>query len=467
MGDSCFSRKAEPLVAEERVGMEMSAEDRRRSMRWAIVFAVVSLVGITSISESVLALAALKLGAGEIYLGALSLVTFAPLVCSVFTMPLVEYRGKRRLLIRCALVSSFFVLPLLALPVLAARWPAEWCLALMMGCVLLRQGIDALGFSGWFPILQDIVPAEEIGRFFGKMRVSWQTAAFAVLIISAWFLGKDPAWWKFQVVFGVGVVALFARTVTLLPLAENPPVKTQAERSSLRSIFGGLLSKRSLRDLMIYIIVYAVGISITEPFKIKLMKDFGYSDGFILAAVSMMNLGAVLSLPYWGRLADRFGNRAIFSISHVGMIAVMVGWLAVDKSTFGGGLIIGLYLLQSVFFSGNGIAQTRYIMHVVPMTKQSYITLLSLGTVVMRGLAPLLGGCFLKLAEPLPVIGGISHYDMLFLLAAVFFWAAHKRRRRLGLQKDTPTNEVIAFVTRPVLEMFGAFVRLGRRRSGD
>ena len=439
----------------------MSAPHRRRSMRYMFISVVIGTVGESCICPTVLGLASMNLGAGEIFLALLNFACLAPLAFGVLTMPTIEYRGKRAVMVFWFSLHAVAIVPLLILPSLVDVWPDSWSLTLILGSVLGLSITASLGITGWFPILQDIVPAKLTGRFFGNFRAAWSLAFLLALLASAWFLGSDPQWWKFRLLFILAFVLFVCRALVLIPVGENPPLKTKESRSSLRDVLTGFFVDRSLHPLMGYLAAYAIALAICEPFKIKLLKDLGYSDGFILAAVATINLGAAVSLRSWGKLADRFGNRFIFSISHVAMIIVTLLWILVTPSTFGSVLVFALYFFHSVFNCGNGIAQTRYILHTISPDKQNHITLLNNAVWIIWGIAPLLGGLFLVLTRNvefhLPAWTG-NNYHLLFLITACLFLIPHRLRWKLGLTKDTPTRHVLTFMMRPLIQAIGPFV---------
>ena len=150
------------------------------------------------------------------------------------------------------------------------------------------------------------------------------------------------------------------------------------------------------------------------------------------------------------------------------MIVMTLLWVFVVKSTFGTVLIFLLYLFGSVFNSGNGIAQTRYILHAIPLDKQSHVSLLNTIVFVAWGVTPLIGGLFLKLTEGMGMALGeveIGNYQFLFVITAAMFLIPHFLRRRLKLAKDTPTSQVLVFVLKPLINLLGPFVRISSRKN--
>jgi len=455
-------------MADAHKTFRMSASARRRSIKYAFINVTVLVIGGTCISPSVLSLFALKLGAGEVFLGGLSFAILTPLAFSLFTLPTIEHKGKRSVMLKWYSIATIFLLPLLMLPGLAQVWPSQYCLAALLLSMFAMVSCRALGFTGWFPILQDIIPPRLTGRFFANLRTSWQTCVLITLFVVAWFLGDDPQWWKFRLLFAVAVFTFLVRVFTIIPMTENPPLKTRENRSTVTSIIKDFFQQKSGRSLFAYIITYAVAFGISVPFKIKLLKDLSYSEGFILTAVAMMNLGAIVSLRFWGKLADRFGNRFIFGITHIAMIATTLLWIFVRKDTFGTVLVFLLYLLGSIFNSGNGIAQTRYILHAIPSHKQSHVSLVNTAVFTTWGIAPLLGGLLLSLTQDLHLTLGtfeFGNYQLLFVITAALFLLPHFLRLRLKLAKDTPTPQVLVFVLRPLINLLGPFIRIGRKEN--
>lgn len=445
----------------------MAAADRRRSMRYVYAVSIFTIIGVTGIAPGIMSLTALKLGADEFYLGLLSLATLLPMAFSFFTLTTVERRGKRHVLFFWNCVSTFFTIGFVMIPMLTNTFSPDVLLIMILVVMVLSRSTGAMAGSGWFPILQDIVPYRVTGKFFANMRTAWQTAALVTLLGAAWFLGHESPWWKFELIFVIALLAFILRTISFLPMSEIPPQTNKTERSTMGSLLAGFFKKKTNRPLIAYLVTYAFAFGLCEPFKIKLLKDLGFSEGFILLALAMINLGAIVSLRFWGKIADRYGNRAIFGITHIAMIATTVLWICVDHSLIGATAAIGLYLFGSAFNSGNGIAQTRYIYYATDSTKQSEVTIANMIVFVTWGLAPLLGVLVLRLTESVQFqIASMpfDHYDLLFVLNALLFLIPHRLRRNLGLIKDTPTSEVVVFVLRPLINLFGPFAQLGNGR---
>ena len=269
------------------------------------------------------------------------------------------------------------------------------------------------------------------------------------------------------IVFLIGFAAYIIRVLAIIPVTQKPP------RHSARKSFGFIrkliiaYNNKEIRFFIIYLMFYMSALSMAEPFKIKLMSDFGYGYGFILSATAANCLGGIVSLRFWGKLADKFGNRSIFSISHIGMIITSFLWILVEPSLFGSILIFLLYFFWSVFNSGNGIAQTRYMLHAVPTNQQYLLNIIQLVTGLSMAVGPLLGGLFLAHTESFSLSSGaikLNNYHIWFILTSLIFIIPHILRKKLRFRKETPTIEVLAIVSQPLREVFGAFLSLRVKR---
>jgi len=442
---------------------QLTSQQRQRNMNRAIVVSIAMMTSVACLGDNVLSLAAIKLGAKERFIGFLTFALIAPFIMQIFTIPAVEKNGKKRTLLIWFTAGIIFVLPILFTPQTASLFSEGTALILLFVCTFLWKTCNGLANSGWFPILQDSVPSDMVGKFFARLRTSWQAAWLISLLIIAWFLrGGNPEWWRFQVIFAAGFIAFAAKPIGTLGMSERIIFsENNSVRLTLADRFRELFSKKEVRTFTFYSIFYTSAYFFVEPFKVKFMKDLGYSDSFVIAATAAAGLGAITSLWFWGRLADRFGNRGIFSISQIGMIMTGLLWVMVGKSTFGTVLILTLFFFTSVFSCANDIAQTRYMLHAVPINKQYYMNLISVLVNFFASLTPIAGGFFLYKTEKFRFGSGVlsfNNYDLFFIITALLFVIPFTLRKQLRVGWETPTRDVIAIVIRPLRNTLGLLV---------
>ncbi len=438
-------------------------------MTCAVIASMAFLVGLSCLDGSVLTLLAIKLGAQEFFIGLINFVLPAALIFSLLTISAMEKFGKKKILIIGFAFAAFFIVPLFSLPYINHHFHIYVGLALLFTVTALRAVANSMGGVGWFPILQDFVPSKITGKFFANMRTFWQSAWLVSLLCIAYLLRKDdPQWWRFQIVFAVGAIAYIIRVFAIMPMSQKHINTHKTKPSAIRHRFKNAFAQPSIRIFLLYLFFYFVAASMAEPFKIKLLKDFGYGYGFILAANASVCLGAIISLRFWGKIADRFGNRSVFSISHVGMITVSLLWILVEPSNFGSFLVFVLYFASSIFNSANGIAQTRYMLHSVPADKQYFMNIIQVVAGCAMAVGPLLAGIFLANTESLSLHSGdvtLNNYCLLFIFTACLFAIPHTLRKKLRMKKEAPTLEVLAIIARPVRNIIGPFLSIKRNNK--
>ncbi len=445
----------------------MSGRQRRRSMKFATASAFFTILGVSCIGPGILTLAALKVGAGEFYVGLLTFVIMIAMQARILTMNQWEKYGKKKVLLSWRFVSLFMIIPLILLGQMAGRLDKNLVLTLLLIIVALRWTTSAMGNTAWFPILHDIVPKKVTGRFFGNLRTYWQICAMVSTLAVAFFIGNESRWWKFEVIFVVGLLGVLISTLCLIPITEIPKEYIAYKRKSILRRFRELLSDKTLRHLTLYISFFLLAVSIWGPFRITYLKKLGYSEGFILGAMAMYNFGAILSLKLWGKISDRFGNRPILDITLSSLPIITFCWIFVGSNS--SALAMLLFFTQSVAANGNMLVQTRFQLNAISLEDQNHINVMNTITGLSASVAPLAGGALLSRIANFNVdINNFSlnGYRLFFIICSAFFAVPFMLKTGLQFSSDRTAGEVIAIYSRPVINAFGPFIeRIKKNRD--
>jgi MFS family permease len=454
------------------ISPRLSKPQVRKSMRYATIAAITGILGMSCIDGPMLTLVAIKLGGDEMFIGQVNFLIWGCTVFSIFSLSAMERFGKKKVLIAGHGLAAVFIAPLLLLPWVSVAWSAKASLGLLFAATLLRSASNAVGGVGWFPILQDIVPKRITGKFFARLRLSWQIAWLLSLFAIAGFLKlTDSRWWGFEIIFVIAILMYAFRVFAFKHMDELMVVAEPGSSPGIFERFKVTLANRGIRIFLVYILFYLCAHTMAQPFRIKMLNLFGYSDGFILAATGVGSLGAIVSLRFWGRLADKFGNRSVFTLSHAGMIVTNILWILVAPSAFGTCLVFVLFFLNWVFNSANSIAQTRYMMHTVPASKQYLMCIIHMVWGVSAATGPLIGGWFLSRTESLHFQSGavsLNNYHILFIASGLLFIVPHLLRKKLRTTDEASTVQVLTIITRPVWDVIGPIVtfKANKKTSG-
>jgi hypothetical protein len=448
----------------------LSPEKRRDTIRSVYLVSIFMTAGNVCLLGPPFQLFAIKLGCSEFYLGLINFIIWSAGLFGIFGIKIIEKYGKIKCLIICRITALVISLGFALLAFLATAGPRHYglILAAIIPILFIRSIFSGIGSSGWFPILQDNIPPRIRGSFFASLRTKWQAAALAANIALMFFIGRDAGFTRIGFVLLFGVLLMLYSVVFLKNMNEAPP-QPDGEEASISRRFTETLKSPQIRRFLAYLVTYNLAAFMSSAFQIKYMKQLGYSDAHVIAVTAIVSAGAILSLRFWGRIADRYGNRSLFSISHLGVGVSLLAWIFMDNSLFSFIFIMAAVMARSVFHHGNGIAQTRYMLSAVPEDKQGMIIIINIFMTLSIAVAPLLGGFFLLFTDNLQMDilpWKTNHYQMLFLLSGLLMIVPHSMRKGFRLAGETPTSEVLMLLQRPTLNRLNHFVRIAAPGKG-
>lgn len=368
------------------------------------------------------------LGAGaEFEIGVAFLVMQWAMLIRMLVSPRVDTSRRQRFLVRWMLASSFIALGFLVAPVLAVfGYPrlAVWGFILVLAAFFLTMNV---GSAAWFPLLQYIVPSRLRGRYFGTMRQYWQLVGFGAVFLAGLVLGAEPSPALFILVIVPAVGLQFGRVFMYARLPDPPPARTTNRESFGRRLAMPFRDK-PFRKFMLYVGFVSLAQHAALPFVVPFLKTvLGFPASYTMYSTALFGMGSVISLLLWGRLADRWGNRAVFLLALViGILAfVMLAWTPaydVTRKVLPLGVAAGSMILIGVCAAGTGIAHTVRLMHLAPVRDSGpYLNSDQAVIGIVSGLGALTAGIVLSKAPEFISIGGRSMavYRVFFVLIAV------------------------------------------------
>ncbi|MCC7263312.1 MAG: MFS transporter [Candidatus Latescibacteria bacterium] len=256
--------------------------------------------------------------------------------------------------------------------------------------------IWSLGFHCWAPMGETMsltfTPPGDKGKWLGRLRsvgaVAW------LLAIGACMLLLDHLHYEGMFLLGGGA-AVLGGVAILFAEHKKPAQKERAwvlkRRYSLYYILQMLQGCR--KQMFITFAIFA------------LIKIHGMPVGTTMVLVLINQTLVTLTGPLMGRLVDRFGERRMLSLSHLGLIFVFLGYAYVQDRT----TLYSLYCIDNLIFFG-AIALTTYVHKIAPAdelkpTLSMGVTMNHVASVIM----PLVGG----------VVWHLFGYQIIFLSGAV------------------------------------------------
>jgi MFS family permease len=301
----------------------------RKSLRYSVfdgAFAA-SMIGF---GESFFVAYALFLKATIFQVGLLSSLPQAlGSLLQFFSNGLIRLAGSRkRLVVIGALLQGLMYAPV-ALAFLTGPFQV-WTLILFTCCYWAFGMILGPAWNSW---MGDLVAEDRRGDYFGRRSKITGTATFLSVLIAGTILDRSGAgasreYAGFAIIFFLAFAGRMA-SVAFLAKKYEPPYASPREAE-----FGFLDFLRQARfrnygRFVIYLVVMNFAVYLSAPFFTPYMlRDLRltYLDFTVVNAAAIVV--KVLSMPVWGRAADRFGARRVLSLTGSLMPVIPALWLA-------------------------------------------------------------------------------------------------------------------------------------------
>ncbi len=420
-----IEKPARPTVVEKRPalptgkelclgGVPIGCQDNRRGLKYSLYDGIFSNA-MLALMETFSVAAAVFLHSPPL---AISILSSLPLFLSSigqFLIPCVvdSSKGRKFYVLRGTVFQSIFLV-LLGLSGWLSPDTRSWAFVIIF---------SLYGFSGnvisglWMAWMGDMVPSGVRGRHFA-WRNRFFSATQLVCAIGAGILSRkyttDNAPWLFFA--SVFFCASFFRLISSFMLSRQyEPPKCVSEDT--KPIHVNLKTDRSLLFYGISAALMQGAVATSGPFfNVWYVRDLKF-DYFTLSVASAATiLGTIISLPFWGKLADSVGNRRVILWTGVLVSTVPIPYIFSSYSW----QIWALNFYTGLCWSGYNLSNFNYLLSAAGKDKPERKISIS---VALTGLSvfffSLLGG---YLSTRLPHLFGWQ-LKSLFLFSSVLRFA--------------------------------------------
>lgn len=407
-------------LGEETPAQPATAE-QKRAMRSAISGQCFgALAYLTFVNGLILLyLKALKIS-GEDILFLFSLYSLPQAVLLLPASWLADKKGKRKTGL-CGLTLTAVAFTGL---VLSGFAPKGWLFVLPAVFILLFAAGRTLFISGWFALMDPLVPEKMRGRFWGKLRVSWQVVGLIFGVGTFFFLKNDSSVGLFQIVLSVAVVGSILRVMFYARIPEVE--RSQPAGGSFWPAVVNVARVEGYAPFCAYVFLLTLFTAgCPALFNLLEKETLGFGDDLVAGMGILMMTGNLVGFGLGGLAVDRFGTKAVFVACHFSFGAVLLMFLLRGASPFDAAVTIGtLSLFFGLVRAASSIAVTTEMLSLIPAAGKSLstgvcLTLLNFGAM----LAALLSGWVLKLGllnDSWRLFGlGLGAYDALLFGCAV------------------------------------------------
>ena len=280
----------------------------------------------------------------------------------------------------------------------------------------------AMSHSNWFALLDPLVSEETRGRFFGKLRLTWQGFGVGCFALVTLMLERFPELETYRIVLGVLALFGYVRMIAFsrIPELERPKPPSQPLWTSLKKVVAlpGYLPFCSYCFLLSLFTAAS-----PQLFGLLEKEVLLLSDDQLVMLGNLMFAGSLIGFVVGGNMVDRIGTKYVFMFCHFGYGIVLLSLLMregfpVPAIWVAGCVSTGFGFVQAA----SSIAMTSEILYLIPPENKSlatgfWLTLWSGGS----GLSGVLFGQLLGigiLSSDWRLFGQtLSQYDGLLLLS--------------------------------------------------
>ncbi len=301
--------------------------------------------------------------------------------------------------------------------------------------------VSANIWAGW---MARMVPLRIRGRFFAKRNAvllgfGLSTAFLLGLLVD--FYSDDPHALKL-VMAAMFIVAGIIGLIGLKILSKQPERPTETTSMPVRQLFKEPFKDKNFRRLCVFgswwMLAVGIGAPFWQPFMIEVLH-MGVTEMLLYGMTS--TIGSILTLKYWGRLIDRYGNVAAMKLAiGIGTVVPFV-WLFVSPSNLW--IIYVESLISGSMWGCVGVVTANLVLAIAPENKaQIYSGLFGAFCGMGMMITMLASGFFMP--APLTIFGLSLHpMQVLFLITAFARLSALLPLSRVKEPNAVPLNVVL------------------------
>ena len=303
----------------------------------------------------------------------LLLLALMPLAQFVFMLPfsfLSDILGKK-FIGNIGLFSSLFGYVLL---IIASILPENFY-TLLIGTGIVLFGIgSAMTLGNWFALLHPIVPEKIRGRFFGRLRLTWQSIGIILTLFFIYILEQFPSLGIYQSI--LIIISIFM-AIRILFYQQIPELEKPV--SPKESLFKTLMNVIAIPDYISFcsycFLLTFFTAACPQIFNLIEKDVLSFSKTEIVFIGNLLIVGALAGFVLGGRMVDKLGTKYVFMFCHFGFAAILIMFLL--RSLFPGEIILFVGILTFLFGlvqAACGLAMTSETLVLIPQENKSLAT---------------------------------------------------------------------------------------------
>jgi len=313
---------------------------------------------------------------------------------------------RKKVILLGAGLQALVWIPLFWLPFLFPSYAAT----LVILCATAYFLAGNFATPAWNSLMGDLVPPATRGSYFGLRSKYNSIASFAALCLGGVILHYTERtlhpWWGFFVLFSL---VLIARLISVHYVSCMMEPEYRVDPNSNVRILDFFRQHRH-SNFMVFV-YYTAGmhfaIMIASPFfSAYMLRDLHFSYLQFMAASATTILIQFLTMHYWGRFSDRFGNKRILAFTGFGLPFLPMLWLFSTDFTY----IVSIQIIGGMIWAGFSLSMSNFIFDtVVPQQRAKAVAIYNTMNAFAVFLGASLGGWLGSFLSPTLNLGILQH----------------------------------------------------------
>ncbi|MEC4817400.1 MAG: MFS transporter [Scytonema sp. PMC 1069.18] len=299
-----------------------------------------------------------------------------------------------------------------------------------LGIILITNILGALGTCAWFSWMAALVPHRLRGRYFGFRNSATSLTNLLCTPLFGFALSALPGdtIQNYGMLLSLGVVIGVVSLVSqfwmtdMNPQATYSTIASSQKEENLNSNsekFAPLKDTNFLKFLL-YVGLWTFAINISTPFlHFYMLHDLALNIRTVTLYSSILAGANIIMLMFWGKLADRIGNRPLLLLACSVITIIPFFWMSAKPEPVFVWVWIPLtYFMCGGFGAAIELCNNNIQMSVAPKVRPSQYYALAAAVIgVCGGLGSITGGFLAQI----DIVGGVSG---LFVLSAALRFIA-------------------------------------------
>ena len=276
-------------------------------------------------------------------------------------------------------------------PAAAGTWLIVW--------FLTTSCFGAVAGVSWNAWIQEWVPYRIRGKYFGRRNGTLQLSTLTFLLIAGWSLAR----WNYAIpVFQLIIAgAAFMRVFSLRwqwISPTRPRKQTVVAPLPLRDQFSVVLRSKSLLVFVGFGAIWSFAANCFGPFYHVFMFEQLNLSAFDVGVLAMLaQLSGALSLPAWGHLLDRYGNKSVMTFSLILWQVQNFLWCFLTPENRN--ILYAMWIWGGATSAGFILGQFTFLLKLLPLEAKNLAIGANLAvTSFVAAIAPITGGAILTWA---------------------------------------------------------------------